>query len=67
MDIGNHRITHTNHDKQFNPGSVIENSKGSESPPEGEDYLLITEPEYTQVKYKNQVRHALNPTVLTWR
>lgn len=67
METDDHRTTHTNHDKQFNPGSVTENSKGSESPPEGEDYLLITEPEYTQVKDKNQVCHALNPTVLAWR
>ena len=67
MDTGDQSIKHTNHDKHFNPGNVIENSKGSESPPDGEDYLLITEHAYTQVKDKNQVRHALNPSVLAWR
>ena len=67
INTGEHSIKHTNHDKHFDPGSVKENSKGSESPHEGQDYLLITEHAYTQVNDKNQVRHVLNSSVLARR
>lgn len=67
MDTGKESIKHTNHDKQLNVGNAIENSKESESLPEGENYLLITEHAYTQVDDKNQVRNALNASVLAWR
>lgn len=60
-------IKNTNHDKQPDYGNVIENSKGSESPPEGQDYLLKTEHAYTQLNDKNQVRYVLNSSVLAWR
>ena len=67
MDTGKESIKHTNHDKQLNVGNAIENSKESEYLPEGENYLLITEHAYTQVDDKNQVRNALNASVLAWR
>lgn len=61
MDTGEHSIKHISHDKQFNPENVIENSKEAESPPEGEDYLLVIEHAYTQVKDKNQVLECFKP------
>ena len=67
INTGEHSIKHTNHDKHLDPGNVIENSKGSESPPEGQDYLLKTERAYTQLNDKNQVRYVLNSSVLAWR
>ena len=68
INTGEHSSKHTNHDQHFDPGNVIETSKGPESPPlEGENYLLITEHAYTQVNDKNQVRHVLNSSVFAWR